>query len=1611
MSEAQVFPYDPELEGFQGLIESTPEQDTQMFPEAPVLATPANEEEVVAQTALVESSHSGKDFEAQKVESQAALQTTGINEVRRSIAEKEKTVELGVAKQQLKRLKDMDSAEYYQEVLNKHKGAPNKHALEKAVVDIITPKTWGEFYRQHNTQENVKDLAARNIWYEAMGRNQEAGSFWDKALVLGRELVGFVNSRGISSAIAEALDRKATFSGWINPTEAIEDFRTAYNLAPADKRVELVQALIHGLERTSSFFGDKNASQVALNLSRVLEQTAGESQDIAVLDILGLPLITMGKTLVKGVQVASELGKPANVAIKTGNTELAVDMMAKDALQGSKISGMSNEEIARQAFSMGVTPMELSLTNLKVSQPLLERLKGVAEGLRTKIADTLMPSSVTPAQIGRAGEYFEAVYDGARNKAIYEYTPVPSKIEGMFTGIVRWQAKEGVPFKSEEAALAYGKEEGKVGVAEQVGKPWGADEVPSKVGEPKRVYTTGGKLDVTGKVVGGSFPPPPEDTATKFFQYGPTRQDKQGRFYRDIQEYAAPGQQWVFKENFTKPLPNDAIGIHTLADVSSRNILNAWIPSHAASEVTVTQRGLGKSAQAKIAKDLTAEYNAATKGLSFEQNRLVDKALFDGDALSNAAGAVGYVFDAVELASRGLSERSIEAYYRMRILRDTGWLLRGKELLKEYNAKGLVELAFDGNAFAPALHTPVKPLLLGNIKSLNTQGKIGKVFNLVDGKVLNLTTENIDTLYAGGGIVVGLHQPQIMGGRKISHVIINPNETKLREIQMPLPYRPGEMARGYTDEYFVYMKRNVPNELDVIEPITTRTVRTAPSRRKAEEFANKHNEAIDVAFRTDIDDAKKLVILEQLIGKSTDAKAFLNDTKTGKIWPDEKFDVHYNRERHSYLEDVIDESVTSGRMFTSLRGEKLLSVNPDRVNTLDVRQSLGVELANISRYITSEDIRVTAMEKWHNTFGHGVVDPTYNKVADFLHPLDADKLKQGLIEMKEKGQLSHMEDLTQINAQELLAFAERERSYIKNQLNVRTQFQKNNTERYKRFTEWVQGTASKVLPEKITDWMGITMRQANVTDFLRQANFHMTLGGGNLAQMIVQSMGATIAAGLHPQYAAQSVKTAILLRTALMSDNPNVWKTWGTMDSLTSLGLKNINEFADSVKAVRDSGILADIRSTALYNAQDGALDLFKHYAPITQVKSALVAPFNRGEEFARLVSWEIARRDWIAKHPGMVWQDTKALREISARQKEFNIGMQAHNTAPWQQGVLGVPMQFLQYNVKLAVANLHTMVQFGKSVNQKGWKAATNFDNGNYRLFNPYQSAALLATQVMLFGAAGNGLRGLATQIWGDDKSLSEEQKMYIAEGLAGGVIYTLTQAMDGEPAKLALGKRLGTFEWYQSLFDKLTGKDESGTTSSLLMGVTKSSADKIFGHVINLYQLFAHSPNHAPSADAVIDVVKKWPEVFAGFNNAQKFYTYWQNEGIVTSKDGTPLAKINKKEVLATLLGMPSEAIAEFYENVKDSKRLYSLLEERAREIHRIQIRRWDAANAGDLKLADELAELQGIMMGNDEAHKIIILKFLREKIWPGDTASERIKREFVEKMHSNSFRVLDK
>ncbi len=1562
--------------GVSTLFPAAQEEEQTLFPQERPVSVPGNLDEIASQVALVEQSHKGNSLDEQTQQSTYDIQTLGIDEVRRSVAEKEKSADTKVAEDFVRKAQGpslQDAAQYYQEVLDFH-NKPRKTAVEEAVVQIITPKDATQYYNDYNIKEGVKNLAARNILYDTLFESYQNSTFWEKVLTFGRDIIPFANSRSVSKGVAEALGRDTKWTDSINPKAILEEFRTAYLNAPPEKRRDMMQALSHGLEKYSRFFGDKNADMVYKNLNKVLEGTQAEFNETFVLDTMNLPLTTMGTLIYRGIKTATQLGKPALVAKQAGNAELASRMMARDATQGTKVSGLTPDEIARQATSINVAPLEVMMDDLRISQTLQTTLQKFSSDLRRNIVDTLKPTGLDKEEVSSARAIVEDMYSNSRNKAIYEFTQETYE-NGLFKGELKWQSPDGVPFKSKEMAEGFGVENNKIGQVVEITPPASMEE------EVARMADEGGML------------------------YRPAGKRKKGYNTDDVPQEGGtprkPPEQWLFVERVQQPIPLDAIGEFSRSDAAGRNFFNANIPFFSASKQIVNERGVGQAANAKIRRHLEDAYKDAVKGLSGNERVAVNQTLAEGDALSNQAGATGYVFSHDELVAKGLSDKAIESYYKHRLMRDNMWLMRNKQMVEEFRADGIREMAFDGNNHVQAMNRPVKPLEEGAVKSLISNKKMGKVLDTRNGRITELNTDEVEEIYGSGGQVVRLYKPEGIGSRKYTHIVIDNNEATLRDIHVALPFRPGEFARVYTDEYFITLQRKMLDEFDSTSHITE-TIRTAKSAKEAQEFSAGMNAALRIALNKDLDEVTKIAAVERHVGKYMNPTSFITEVETRGLKADDLFDFHYNRETHSYLADTVDEAINNGRLFYSHKGEKLLSVDPSRTNTLGVTDSLGVELANISRFITSQDVRVTAIERWMNTFGDGIANRTFNKWLDFdKGELSADLIKRGMID---RGS-----ELAGLEGDELLKFAEQTRKYIRQQLNIRTTQQKLNEARFRKAIEWVEGRPG--LQGKFLDWFGPAMRKMEVADFIRKVNFHVTLGMGNITQILVQANGMFIGAAIHPVHGLSAAKTAIPLRMALMSDNPNVWKTLGTVDSLSSLGLKNVDEFVDVVKAVRKSGILDDIRSTALYNVEDGALDLYKSYGKDT-FKQASPFFFNRGEEFSRLTAWEVARREWVKNHPGELWNTDEALKEILIRQKEFNLGMQSHNTAAWQKGWAGIPMQFLQYNIKLATSMLHTAAQLGKDINKSGWKAMYNFENGNYRGFDPAQALRLLGAQLVLYGAAGNGLRSIVDEVWGgDDSGMSEEQKMYISEGLAGGLFYTLTKQMDeaGEGAKLALGKRLGSFEWYQQMWDKIVN-DKTDVTD-FLFGVTKSTGVRFLDVFKGLGRVFYYSEEVTP--DLILNELGKAPEVVASFSNALRAYTYMQNEGVVTSKFGTPIARINAKENLAAYLGLTSVQVSEYYQSVTDLKRLTKDLTELAVHIQQIQRREIDAIIKGDEKLASDLEKLRWAMMPRDYGHRDIVNRILREKLWPGDTQMDKIRRKFEGELNleQEKFRVLDK
>jgi hypothetical protein len=648
-------------------------------------------------------------------------------------------------------------------------------------------------------------------------------------------------------------------------------------------------------------------------------------------------------------------------------------------------------------------------------------------------------------------------------------------------------------------------------------------------------------------------------------------------------------EEWLVQERRVDPISNANVGKFSEEDIRSMPWL-AIDPKHAASEFAVDQRLIGIHAEAKLRKDLVSHVQPFFDKLSRAGKAKVKAVLEEGDSVSNNGG-VGKEFSYTELRGRGLSEDEAAAYFAARQVRMVSYHLRNAEMVRALKADGFreIELITTGEKHAGRMFATVE----------EAGSSLGRaVYDYSAGKVVLMDSDILAKAYAGGQKVVQFKQPVQFGGKHYYHAIVDDSTAKAREIVTALHYRPGEFSRIYTDQYFITVRKQV--DVDGKSEEITQTVRTAASTREAQAYVEAHRAAINMLMKGDVPRNQLQGEVEKLIGKYQDPAAFIKSFDEGELSGYIGMDFHYTRNAEEFLNGSINEAMTNGRLFTSKRSEKLFSVERDRVNTKDVYESLEAEITNISRVSNISQWRETTIRRWMNTFGHMLPSRTGNDIADFIEAAGA-KFSRGTQDAQ---------------------FAERTHAYIMRQIGVRTQEE--------RFYEGMTRTVTERLftgNERIES-VGAFLRTKKFIDFVRSVNFNFNLGMFNPAQLLVQANGAATAAILSPIHGVKAAMTFPLLRMALMSDNPDVWRRFAKMEKFKNLGLSDEGEFIEIVKAIRKSGLIDNVRSTALFNMEDGALNIFHGYP--SRIGKSNTMFFNRGEEFSRVVSFDVARREGV---------------------------------------------------------------------------------------------------------------------------------------------------------------------------------------------------------------------------------------------------------------------------------------------------------------------------------------------------------------------------------------------
>ena len=901
-------------------------------------------------------------------------------------------------------------------------------------------------------------------------------------------------------------------------------------------------------------------------------------------------------------------------------------------------------------------------------------------------------------------------------------------------------------------------------------------------------------------------------------------------------------------------------------------------------------RMVGLSQSSRYHKLLTDLVQKPLDRLSGAEKKLLNSILTTGDKESK-------LYTGVELSGMGASRKVQEAYFVVRSARNIMHKMRDEAAVRSLTGKGFSQLSF--------------PITLDRATTIygkpHTTGPTNKmVYDIRTGK----TTMYDDSLAVQDVVIYQLRSPVLIAGRKYRTIAAPPTSVRAEPITTVIPFREGEFSRIYSDQYFVKY-RSVDNIDGENIPDSLFTHRTAVSKSEGQAYVNAFNKVFN------LHKAGKATLADAAVMQAYGWKPqeFLDALDEGKFGTDPRMEVLFNRTVDDYEDGLV--STRQGEFFSE-RGDRIVNVNgADVENTIAPLDALASELSNTAYMVPLTEWRDVAVNRWFNT-----VRDVLPAEAQAMAPDDAFEYMR-----LKKGEY--------IGNDQMKLFAARHQEYVEHEMNATTRDERVWQGSMRSLSEALEGKAGGKFATT-----GAMLRNSDVPTFLRTVSFHSFLGGANPIQLVVQGLNAFNAIAISPRHGLVGAKQAALLRMALMSDNPDVWKHLGGLEKLTSLGLSSVDEFADTVKAIRRSGLLDGINSTSLYGAETGKYSLFNKWTRRAGGGSAFF--FNRGEEMSRIISFVIAKREWQEANPGKVWQADYAINKMLERQDMLTQTMTRANQAKWQTGIASVPTQFMGYQFKISL-NIMASVM------------------GNKRAFSRPETLQLLAAHAAGWGTAGWGLYTGAEEVLGKlTEDWTPEQRLTLNEGLFAGAINMAAQYATGEPMMLAIGSRFNSFGWFfdtmYALHGATFGDGDPIDAVELISGAPGAAIKRAVGNAGFAVKLLTADDQDVDSAALTEAARLLLTGTFSSLNNMDKAYLAANFHGYVKSRAGDPLYFVNENELKALAIGIPPASSSDYEKAFLYEKSRTSAAQRYAKEAGRIAALAFDRQRAGNTEAADK-------------------------------------------------------
>lgn len=401
----------------------------------------------------------------------------------------------------------------------------------------------------------------------------------------------------------------------------------------------------------------------------------------------------------------------------------------------------------------------------------------------------------------------------------------------------------------------------------------------------------------------------------------------------------------------------------------------------------------------------------------------------------------------------------------------------------------------------------------------------------------------------------------------------------------------------------------------------------------------------------------------------------------------DKISVKADREM-TVLEKMVIDADEYGGLYTGARKSSPLMVRakdgvyrPERVGTGEAIQRY---MANIASIMPMNEYRSTVMQRWANSVDalakregrQGLTDK-----KDFMSEIDLSPGKKAM-----------MEDA---------------RDYISNQLRVNTTDEKVFSGIMQSFSDSLYGGKNASAARNMARSMTRGMIGVDPVQAIKGFVFNAQLGMFNVRQLVVQVQNAAVAAAVDPKHAPAALADALAMRTMALGAK----KDWPGLIAATAKSTgRSEQELKEMVEMFDKTGLFDSIKRTADYDAQVVSIG-GSTMAGIRKVAEKGRIFFTEGELFARLISFNIARR--------RLGQGA-SVRDVFDEHLRISMNMQTANAATWQKNWLGIPLQYSQVFAKFYEALIPSLLK----------RPGARWTRG--------EAARVLGAQIGLYGSIG---------------------------------------------------------------------------------------------------------------------------------------------------------------------------------------------------------------------------------------------------------------------------------